>query len=701
MRMVKKKRLMLGLHVVLISAFLMSWSGRDVLATQASNWSKSTPATFMPLSIAKAQSIGAKDRLQSTHSAGKSVSNRDARATLAIDSLTSTPAEITVAESTSVVFTAQIAVDPTMISESVYLYQCDADGSPIQKLGRLYDDQTHGDSLSGDNIFSSQLTLYEENVGDTYFKVTAAYQGSRTRVQSRSGGKTKYQSDRGSITGVESDLVIVEVIGPSDSGGTDYTEEYTDTDFDVSGDWTEATHSKSADPDFAEVFDDTVVKRIDFVITAKRWQSMLDDMTNLYGEFGQNAIPDDVGIGEDQPAMGEGGPGMGDEVPVDGEDGLGMGPDGPIGGEDGLGLIEDVDDPIFVPAEVFYNGMEWYRVGIRFKGNSSLQSSWGQGILKLPFKLDFDEFEDYYPQIDNQRFYGFKKFSLKNNYEDKSLLREKVAADVFANAGLAVSHTAFYALYIDHGDGPEYFGLYTLVEEVDDTLIDTQFSSDDGKLYKPEDGSATFVEPFSADDFEKKTNEDDEDWLDIESLFSTLHDDSRISDPGSWRADLESVFNVNLFLKYLAVNGIIQNWDSYGRMPHNFYLYNDPDTSTLTWVPWDHNETLQEGNMGGALTLNFSNIETGSWPLIEKIYADTTYKEQYDRYVAEVIENAFNTDTMQALYDTYKALVEPYATSEREGYSFLRNPGEFDQAIDQLKEHANDRATAVEVYLSE
>ena len=43
-----------------------------------------------------------------------------------------------------------------------------------------------------------------------------------------------------------------------------------------------------------------------------------------------------------------------------------------------------------------------------------------QGILKLPFKLDFDEFEDDYPQIDNQRFYGFKKLSLKNNYDDQS-----------------------------------------------------------------------------------------------------------------------------------------------------------------------------------------------------------------------------------------------------------------------------------------
>lgn len=614
-------------------------------------------------------------------------SNRDASAIQAIDWAISTPSEIPVSVITPVLFTAQIAIDPNLITESVYLYECDSDGSPILNLGRLYDDQTNGDTMAGDNIFSSQVTMSGENLGNAYFKVTVAYSGSRARVQS--------------------DPFILEVIAASAPGGTDETEEYTDTDFDPV-DWTDATHSKSADPDFAEVFDDTMVKRIDFVITPERWQSMLDNMTELYGEFGQNSLPDGPIPGDDEPIPGNDGPIPGDDGPIPGDngpipgdDGLIPGDDGPIFADDGPGLIEDVDDPMFVPAEVFYNGLEWYRVGIRFKGNSSLQSSWQQGILKLPFKLDFDEFEDYYPQIKNQRFYGFKKFSLKNNYEDKSQLREKVAADVFASAGLVVSHTAFYALYIDHGNGPEYFGLYTLVEEIDGTVIDTHFSSDDGNLYKPEDGSASFIEgSFNAEDFEKKTNEDEEDWSDIVALFSALHDESRMSSPGNWRADLESVFNVDLFLKYLAVNGIIQNWDSYGRMPHNFYLYNDPDSSQLTWIPWDHNETLQEGNMGGALALSFSNIETGGWPLIEKIYADETYKEQYDRYVAEIIENAFNTYTIQTLYETYSFLIGPYATTERDGYSFLRDPGEFYQAIDELKEHASARATAVEAYLN-
>lgn len=454
------------------------------------------------------------------------------------------------------------------------------------------------------------------------------------------------------------------------------TDTTTDASF-LATDWLETTHSNDVDPNFSEVFDDTMVKRLDFVVTAQRWQSMLDDMTATYGEFGSGTVA----------GPGAGGPGPG------GPPGAG----GPGGG--GGGLLEVEADPIFVPADVFYDGVQWYRVGIRFKGNSTLQGSWNSGILKLSFKLDFDEFEDEYPQIKNQRFHGFKKFSLKNNYNDESQLREKVAADVFANAGVPVSHTGFYTLYVDHGNGPEYFGLYTLVEEVDGPVLDTQFVNDDGNLYKPEDSGADFVAgTFSEESFVKKTNEDDEDWSDILAMFAALHDDSVSDDV--WRENLESVFNVDGFIKYLAVNGVIQNWDSYGRMAHNYYLYNDPETMQLTWIPWDHNEVLQAGNQGGAAELDFSNIDSASWPLISKIYADDVYRAQYNLELSAFINGAFDTATMQNLYDTYSQLVEPYAITERAGYSFLNGANDFSNAVEELKAHASERATAVSEYLS-
>jgi hypothetical protein len=442
-----------------------------------------------------------------------------------------------------------------------------------------------------------------------------------------------------------------------------------DTDF-VATDWTTETHTKDVDPNFDEVFQDDAVKRLDIVITEERWQSMLDDLTSNYGAFGGTSTV--------------GGPGGG-------------GPGGPGGGG---GLTETDEDPIFVPAEVFYEGKEWYRVGVRFKGNSSLQSSWQNGILKLSFKLDFDEFEDEYPQIDNQRFYGFKKFSLKNNYDDKSMLREKVATDVFRNAGLVASHTAFYTLYVDHGNGPQYFGLYTLVEEVDGSVLDTQFSDDDGNLYKPDGDAASFADgTYDEDEYVKKTNEDEADFSDVQSLLTAINDDIRNTDAATWRTNLETVFNTDVFLKYLAVNTVVQNWDTYGRMTHNYYLYNDSDTGKLTWIPWDNNEALQDGKRGGSPSLDFSDVSAPQWPLIGYMYQDDVYKAKYDEYLQEVVDGAFNTSTIQSLYASYSALVEQYATSEVSGYTFLNNSAEFQQAVNELNSHVVSRASAVSNYL--
>ncbi len=460
--------------------------------------------------------------------------------------------------------------------------------------------------------------------------------------------------DTNSIANIETDI----------GTGTNTEVQITDLDFTPT-DWTEETHSKNVDPNFDEVFSNTEVKRFDFVISEDNWEAMLNNMTDLYGNFG----------------------------------GTFSGPGGSFPG--GGTTVSSDEDPVFVPGSVYYNGKEWYKVGLRFKGNSSLQSSWQAGILKLAFKMDFDEFEDDYPQIKNQRFYGFKKFSLKNNYDDSSFLREKVATEVFKNAGLAASNTSFYTLYVDYGDGPKYFGLYTLVEEVDGTVIETQFSSDEGNLYKPEDYGASFEEgTFNEEGFTKKTNEDEADWTDIKNVFSALHASTRTTDSETWRTNLEAVFDVDTFLNYLAVNTVIQNWDTYGRMEHNYYLYNNPENNLITWIPWDNNEALQEGKLGGSLNLNFSDLSSGDWPLIEYLYDDEVYRAKYDSYVQATINGPFETSYIQGVYDTYSSLVEPYATTELSGFSFLSNSNSFYSAISTLKAHAASRASAVNNYLN-
>lgn len=428
-----------------------------------------------------------------------------------------------------------------------------------------------------------------------------------------------------------------------------------ETNIDIS-DWAAETHSKDVDPDYDIVFPQDQVNRIDLVISSTNWNIMLDDMTNKYGSFGS-----------------------GSRGPAD----------------------DSEDNPIYVPCSLFFNGVEWYQAGIRFKGNSSLKTTWGNGNWKLPLRLNMDRFEDEYTEINNQRFYGFKELSLANNFDDESLIREKVVPEIFRDFGVAAPQTAFYRIYIDYGDGPIYFGLYTMIEIIDDTMIENQFANDNGNVYKPEGTGASFAKnTFSISDFEKKTNEET-DWSDIESLFEILHSDLRNNSAESWRTSLEEVFNVDQFLKWLAVNTTVQNWDTYGIMTHNYYLFNNPKNNQLTWIPWDNNEALQTGKQGGALSISCNEVSS-SWPLIRYLLDDVVYSVKYKTNLAQVITSAFEPSKMITKYQYYSSLIREYAVGEngeQSGYTFLKSDGDFDAAISSLGSHVNSRANAVQNYI--
>lgn len=100
------------------------------------------------------------------------------------------------------------------------------------------------------------------------------------------------------------------------------------------------------------------------------------------------------------------------------------------------------------------------------------------------------------------------------------------------------------------------------------------------------------------------------------------------------------------------------------------------------------------------LALDFSDLIDSEWPLIARIYADDVYRSQYNIYLSEVVSNAFEPSSIQSTYDYYSTLIAPYATTELSGYSFLESDNDFYNAVDTLKSHASNRATAVSDYLN-
>ncbi len=460
-------------------------------------------------------------------------------------------------------------------------------------------------------------------------------------------------------------------------------------------DWTKESHSNEVEPNYDIVFNQNQVNDLEITLSQSAWDSVQADMVSKAGyAFGSRSS----GIGGGGLPPSGGGP-NGGGVP-------------PGGGAGALDLIKG--DPIYVPASVKFNGKEWYKVGFRLKGNSSLSQAWGSGIYKLPFKLQFDEFEDQYPAIKNQRFYGFKEFSMSPGQGDNSLIKDKIVADLFRDAGIPSAKTAFYSISINFGTGLKYCGVYTMVEVIDDSMVKTQFGEDKGNIYKPE---SNFVS-FNASNFEKKNNKVAADYSDIQSIIQILHDNTRNTNPQQWRTNLEKVFEVDHFLKYLAINNTIVNWDSYGAMAHNYYLYTTQSSKKTFWIPWDFNLSMNTSNsfpnnngnpngqgngqlpangggmMGRGVSLDMTEV-SNQWPLIRYLADDAVYYAKYKNYVKEFNEKIFQSSRMNSIIDKESQLIANAVSKETKPYSYLSGSTDFSSAISQIKSHISSRNQAV------
>ena len=433
-------------------------------------------------------------------------------------------------------------------------------------------------------------------------------------------------------------------------------------------DWTNNTHAGDATPNYDIVFPNDKVNRFDIVIEPEYWEVLQNNLNEVLGSGGFAT-----------------------------------------------------ETPTYVPSQVYFNGRQWYDVGFRFKGNSSLSSAYNTGKSKFPIRLEFNHFEDENPLIRGQSFYGFQQLSLANSFKDYSLMREKAADDVFREFGIPTAKAAFYRVYVDHGNGPEYYGLYTGVEIVFDTMIKSQFGTDAGICFKAEGdhanghaGGATFNYIHFMEDYEKDfelKGDVQSDMSELINMFTALHDSRRLTDPALWRSNLEAVFNVDGFLKWLAANTTVQNWDTYGLAPHNYYLYYNPEDTRIHWIPWDHNEcfinsTTMVHAARDPLPFDFSGTGPGSigpnWPLIRFLYDDPTYKTAYDNYIDQFINGPFEPSKMAANYNDMYNLIQPFVTgSEGEvipEFSFLNNYSDFDASLTELINHCNVRYAEADAY---
>jgi spore coat protein H len=317
----------------------------------------------------------------------------------------------------------------------------------------------------------------------------------------------------------------------------------------------------------------------------------------------------------------------------------------------------------YVPGELDIDGRHIREAGLRFKGNSSYSVS--GDTLRRPMRVDFDRFEA------GARFAGVESFNLSNTSFDPSQVREALAFWLFRTLDVPASRTGHALVYftVPGKYEREYLGLYTLIEEVDQHFLKRHFGRSDGLLLKPS-GMRGFA--YLGESWEqyraicnprgKERPEACQKVIEFARLINR-------ADDATFRAKIGSVLAVDEFLRFVAVNSALVNFDSFLSTGHNYYIYVSPADGRIHFIPWDLNMSLGGyGWLGTDDELAQTSITRAYADhniLVERLLAIDEYAKAYRVHLRKLTSKAFNIPAMRKRREFLRPVLESADTVAR------------------------------------
>jgi spore coat protein CotH len=294
----------------------------------------------------------------------------------------------------------------------------------------------------------------------------------------------------------------------------------------------------------------------------------------------------------------------------------------------------------YVPATFRHGDIVLHDVGVRLKGNFTFRRI----DQKPSFKIKFDKY------VRGQRFHGLRRMTLHNSIVDYSFMAERLGYSVFRNAGLPAPRVNNAEVHVNG----QLYGLYVNVETIDKIFLKRWFASNDGNLYEMED-SVSWT-PGNEDAFDLETNEELNDRSDLEALLAAVteaRDESLLE-------DVAHILDPELFLRYCAIEGIVNQWDGFAYnawlRPNNYRLYHRPSTGTFVLLPWSMDNSLKINR-----TRMYLDLYTTTRYILESCLGSESCKAEYERVLADEaarFESMNLVDTAHGIHDQIAELVD-------------------------------------------
>ena len=349
-------------------------------------------------------------------------------------------------------------------------------------------------------------------------------------------------------------------------------------------------------------------------------------------------------------------------------------------------------------------------MGIRTRGNESRRLPYQNGnYYKSHFKVKFDETFDMPTDdpataaLSKRRFAGLKALNFKwsryntwDTYANKSKINELFSYLLLGEIGVNAPRMSMGTLKFRIAGTEVNYGLYGIVEPVDKPFLRRRYGVNDGDLYKClyldlDEGPDLTEESLAGDNvgvkdvatnyrpiYDLQTNETTSDHSALKEFVYQLN----ALEGQEFVAYLEANFDVDSFIRYLAMGIYINNLDDYRFLANNYYLFFNTEGKT-EFIPYDFDISLGtnwHGEMG--LWTTNSSPRTSSTPrtfpvlsgetirhdLVDKVLAVEQYRAQYVKYLEDYglpANKLFLFSEYKAKFDQLFALYGDKTTNAR------------------------------------
>ena len=369
---------------------------------------------------------------------------------------------------------------------------------------------------------------------------------------------------------------------------------------------------------------------------------------------------------------------------------------------------QDIYHPCDVLVTVNGETREFKEAGIRIKGNMSRGDSAdfftndghinGGGHFKISFNQNFSDNDFYTPTEDEdvlkaRRFGTAKKFDIKwnRNYDEK-FTREAYASSILEDSGLMAQKINLAKIkFVTDTEEREF--TYQVLETIDEEFLKRRLPKAEAKgdLYKTgwvnsDNNNLTSSSDYlmGAEDkatnkffvYDLKTNKKKSTHESLKNLISALNSDDRSLSTEELKTKLESIIDIDYWLKFAAMEYLIGNPDSWRYHYNNTYLYFNSGNGKLypimfdndrcfgitqdwyvnTWSRWPTTSKTSLWVEGGDMRSTQENplyirtivsSDNERWPLVQE------YQERYVQYVNEFANRYMNASTYNAFVSDF------------------------------------------------